>query len=359
MTKSTNYFHLYSCIKIVHGFSKSILLDIHRQQYLAVEKKIATTLEKIDGLSFEEIRKSNLLAEADSILNHLIKQEIGFSSNLDKTFFPKIQDAFYYPHSITNIVWACLDFNMFDLETIFKKNTTLFTNYASFIFFKKTNEQELTKLLKLIETLLTDLISYSIYINEINIPTDSLKPIVIDHPRLCELVIFNSKNATDSPLELSPSKRIIFSKQELKNFKTCGIVNKLDFNKSLLHFTESLHHNSCLNRKIAVDIEGYIRNCPSMPKQYGNIKDTTLETALSHPDFKKYWNINKDQISVCKDCEFRHICTDCRAYIENPEDIYSKPLKCGYNPYTGEWTEWSTHPLKQKAIDYYEMREVL
>jgi hypothetical protein len=39
--------------------------------------------------------------------------------------------------------------------------------------------------------------------------------------------------------------------------------------------------------------------------------------------------------------------------------MYSKPLKCGYNPYTCEWEEWSTNPLKQKAIDYYGMREVL
>lgn len=96
-----------------------------------------------------------------------------------------------------------------------------------------------------------------------------------------------------------------------------------------------------------------------MSQSFGNIKDTTLQEALDHPDFKKYWNVTKDQIEVCKDCEFRYICTDCRAYIENPEDMYSKPLKCGYNPYTAEWAEWSTNPLKQKAIDYYGMREVL
>lgn len=34
-------------------------------------------------------------------------------------------------------------------------------------------------------------------------------------------------------------------------------------------------------------------------------------------------------------------------------DILSKPLKCGYNPYTGEWSDWSTNPLKQKAIEFY------
>ena len=100
-----------------------------------------------------------------------------------------------------------------------------------------------------------------------------------------------------------------------------------------------------------------------MPQSFGNIKDTTLEEALNHPDFKKYWNVNKDMIAVCKDCEFRHICTDCRAYTERThfeEDIdLSKPLKCGYNPYTSEWAEWSANPLKQKAIEYYGMQELV
>lgn len=96
-----------------------------------------------------------------------------------------------------------------------------------------------------------------------------------------------------------------------------------------------------------------------MEKSFGHIKDTTLIEAIDKPKFKEFWNITKDQIHVCKDSEFRYVCTDCRAYIENPEDILSKPLKCGYNPYTGEWSEWSTNPLKKKAIKYYGMEELV
>src|SRR5690606_41800509 len=120
-----------------------------------------------------------------------------------------------------------------------------------------------------------------------------------------------------------------------------------------------LAHNSCLNRKISIDAEGNIKNCPSMSESFGNVQDTSLLEAIEKPGFKKYWNITKDKIHVCKDCEFRYICTDCRAYINDPADILSKPLKCGYNPYTGEWSEWSTNPLKQKAIEYYGMQTLV
>lgn len=48
-----------------------------------------------------------------------------------------------------------------------------------------------------------------------------------------------------------------------------------------------------------------------------------------------------------------------RINTEDPINEYSKPLKCGYDPYTGEWSEWSKNPLKKKAIEYYGMEEML
>ena len=93
-----------------------------------------------------------------------------------------------------------------------------------------------------------------------------------------------------------------------------------------------------------------------MKESFGNIKATTLVEALNKEGFKKYWNITKDKIKICQDCQFRYVCTDCRAYIEDPSDKYSKPLKCGYDPNTGKWEEWSTNPLKQKAIEHYKFK---
>ena len=119
----------------------------------------------------------------------------------------------------------------------------------------------------------------------------------------------------------------------------CGIISPSLFNLNIYSFTESQKHNTCLNRKISVDVNGEIKNCPSMAKSYGNIRDTTLTEAIGKPGFKDVWYIHKDQIKVCQDCEFRHVCTDCRAYIQDPDDIYSKPAKCSYNPYTATWGE--------------------
>lgn len=144
---------------------------------------------------------------------------------------------------------------------------------------------------------------------------------------------------------------------------SCGLIDLKNINLDRGFYLEAKHYNSCLNKKISIDKEGNIKNCPSMPQSFGNIRDTTLENARNHPEFRKYWNLTKDSIEVCRDCEFRYICTDCRAYTEQTSISKgidtSKPLKCGYDPYTGEWEEWSTNVLKQKAIEHYGMHDFI
>ncbi|MFM2392225.1 MAG: hypothetical protein RLZZ546_202 [Bacteroidota bacterium] len=157
--------------------------------------------------------------------------------------------------------------------------------------------------------------------------------------RLSFLVVFGAPYSKTTNIELGKFGFIFYIKEEIVSEKSCGLIDPSLFVINMKTYTESLHHNSCLNRKISIDTEGNIKNCPSMSESFGNIRNTTLAEAIELPQFKKYWDINKDMIHVCKDCEFRYICTDCRAYVEDPDDILSKPLKCGYNPYTGEWSD--------------------
>ncbi len=101
---------------------------------------------------------------------------------------------------------------------------------------------------------------------------------------------------------------------------------------------DSIHVNSCLYKKISVDAKGNIKNCPSSSKILGNIKNESKLQAVDNPSLKELWLINKSLINVCKDCEFRLICIDCRVNIQNPADIYSKPKSCNYDPYQAEYT---------------------
>lgn len=77
---------------------------------------------------------------------------------------------------------------------------------------------------------------------------------------------------------------------------------------------------------------------------------------LDNENYNKYWKIPKSLIETCKNCEFRNVCTDCRAFLEEPNNVYSKPLKCGYNIETGEWEDWAQIPKHFNSIQYYDIK---
>lgn len=155
-------------------------------------------------------------------------------------------------------------------------------------------------------------------------------------------------------------KQIQLLTQQVDSQAHCGLITLKTLSAPAVNsFFEARLYNGCLNRKVSVDALGQIKNCPSMQQSYGNIQDTGLHQAIESAGFQQAWHITKDQIATCRDCEFRYLCSDCRAYVEHPRDPYSKPLKCGYNPYTTEWEEWSQHPLKQETITYYGLQELV
>ncbi|RPE08909.1 grasp-with-spasm system SPASM domain peptide maturase [Chitinophaga lutea] len=181
--------------------------------------------------------------------------------------------------------------------------------------------------------------------------------LVKQYPRVRSLLI-HSAPADKAEKIFDGSVPVVFFSKSINDCRACGEIRSEYFISNMELFTESQHHNTCLNRKLSIDLQGQVKNCPSMREGFGHVAQTSVREILDNPAFHRYGNIRKDDISVCKDCEFRHVCTDCRAYVEDPQDIYSKPLKCGYDPYTNTWESWSQHPMKQTAIAWYGLEAI-
>ncbi|MDR2126636.1 MAG: grasp-with-spasm system SPASM domain peptide maturase, partial [Prevotellaceae bacterium] len=109
---------------------------------------------------------------------------------------------------------------------------------------------------------------------------------------------------------------VVYLRENIQNNR-CGIINKSYFTQNIVHITEALHHNTCLHKKLFIDKNGNIKNCPFSETVFGNILNADVEKIITTSSFTKYWNIKKDDVEVCKDCEFRYICTDCRIFIKD------------------------------------------
>ncbi len=354
------FFKLYANCIPVKGAKRSVVCDLQLQKMFLIPNDLCEILNNQINKNVVSIKKKynnkyNIII--DEYFEYLVSMKLGFFTQ-SPDLYPELSTKWHYPLKISN---AIIDINLNKKNNLYKillQLEDLNCKHLQIRFFSKININYIIEIMDFFKDNNSIIQDIHLVFEFSNIPMKTYERQIFKYPRLSSLSIFNSPSNKHIDVRHNLGY-IIYTKQKIIDDKSCGIINQTNFIINIKNYTESLQFNSCLNRKISIDINGDIKNCPSMQQSFGNIKDTTLEEALSHEDFKKYWNITKDQIEVCKDCEFRYVCTDCRAYIENPKDKFSKPLKCGYSPYTNKWENWSTNPLKQKTIEYYNMQELV
>jgi len=352
------YLVVFECCQVVKGAKLALIHDLQRKMQRQIPNEFADLLLNYNGTLIKELL-SNYKADFHEIilenLQLLIDEEYCFLTKHPEKF-PKMSMDWHTSSAITN---AIVEYNsVLDFKSIIQQLSDLGCEHLELRFYKQITFEDLSRTLSLLDgSRILSLVLHIPFQEEVSLL--ELEMLISDYPRIAII----SQHTAPENKDVSAGKKgfgiIKMTTQAMSSNIHCGKFNLDLLNVNIKSFTEAKQFNSCLNRKISVDQKGQIKNCPSMMESYGNIDEISLAQVIENPDFLKYWDINKDKIHVCKDCEYRFMCHDCRAYVENPEDIFSKPLKCGYNPYAGEWTEWSNNPLKKTAIEYYGMQELM
>jgi SPASM domain peptide maturase of grasp-with-spasm system len=352
-------FNLFANCKVVKGHTRAVICDLQRNNIYPIPLSLLTILKLHGTVTFNDLletygKENEIILE--EYFDFLLSYELIFFHD-NPELFPTMSDFWDEPFEITNCI---IDFNEVNVEKIMCiKNVIGNTPIKALQIrvFKEIKASELDLVLANIKPMGLNSIELILKYSN-NISLDEFANICNKYSYIFTITVFNSPNESVFHYKNDAFGQIFYKKDFVLSEKSCGNITPDFFTINTKTYTESLHHNSCLNRKISIDTQGNIKNCPSMLESFGNIYDNTFEEALAKHEFKKYWFINKDQIHACKNCEFRYICTDCRAYLEDPKDILSKPLKCGYNPYSGESTDWFLDSQKRKIIDFYELGEL-
>lgn len=360
------YLHLYADCICVKGASNSAIYDLTNSAIIFFQSDFYEVLQYLVGdrigIVLEKIESAKTKKLVIEFIDFLEKHEL-ITFLDDTSSFPSIEEKWEIPAIVQNAI--------IDLDTIFHDFDKIFSEldelgcqfvqircFSNLLNIEKLNEilfRARHKSIESVELILKydEVINDKIYID-----------LVEENPIIASLTIHSAPQEKNLTIKygcndnLSPlvAKEIYFVTQTIDSQIHCGVIAVKHLNApNVANFFETKLYNGCLNRKVSIDALGEIKNCPSMSESYGNINDTSLNSAINKIGFQDKWHITKDQIEICKDCELRYACSDCRAYLEDPKNIYSKPLKCGYNPYSGEWEEWSQNPLKKMSIDYYKI----
>lgn len=354
-------FYIHSNCFITNGANRSIIVDTERNEFDFLPVELAVNLLKSNSLTIKELFSVFEFDDIETVKEYfiyLVNKEYIFTSKLNVPIdYQVIPNTLIQKDSYISII--DIDDNIQSISDFITKveKEQININIIQLRFYKTISVENLESVIALFNNTIVRNIQI---LGKFHSNLNSVIKLKDKYPRIKFINNYESDEKHDNEIDKCNSCAIVNSKREMNSEKNCGKTDFSQFVKNIYNYSLSNKHNSCLFNKISLDRFGNIKNCPSMSESFGNIKDnSSLDEVINKLEFRKYWNITKDQIEGCKDCEFRHICTDCRAYVEKPANKYSKPLKCGYDPYTNVWSDWSANPLKVKGIEFYGMQELV
>ncbi|OQX76097.1 MAG: grasp-with-spasm system SPASM domain peptide maturase [Bacteroidetes bacterium 4484_276] len=323
------YFSLFSnCVPIL-GRNRAIIYDLQFQRYKLIPKLLFHVL-LIRGLTVGEVKKKHENKYDKGIENFfekLVNEQFGFYMNGSESF-PEIKLDWNYPGLISNAIIDIDTIVNLDFHKIFRELQACNCNTVQLRFNFAPSLTLVYSILELLEnSKIKGVEIFAPFSNEFSF--EKIDALTKKNKRV-RRILFHDFNSNHEIYNIDDVV-INFTTNKINYIKDCGYISIADFYPNMIFFTEAFKFNTCLNRKVAINCNGEIMNCPSMNKIYGNIRSCSIERVVKTKEFQSYWSIKKDEIATCNICEFRYMCSDCRAFTVD-KSLYGKPSKCTYTP---------------------------
>jgi SPASM domain peptide maturase of grasp-with-spasm system len=329
------YFVLYACCFPVKGYQRSIICDTQRNDFIFIPNSLYEILTECKGLNLQQTYnryEGEYNQEIDEYFAFLVEKEYGFFTDTP-SLFPDIDLTFKNYALVNNAIVDIGERPAYDIQKVIRVLDDMFCEALQIRFPEQVSLPLLQSIAAMLEGSGFTTIEIVIFHGYLFTP-EQIAALVRKHLRITSVLLFNS---TEEKVFDEAGRLITFSAAAVDSVNDCGCVSPYYFSTHLRHIAEARSFNTCLHRKLAIDINGKVKNCPSIQHDFGYFDADKILNIIKMTAFRELWEMNKDKIEVCRDCEFRYICTDCRAFLKDAKNIYSKPEKCSYDPYTAKW----------------------
>lgn len=198
----------------------------------------------------------------DEYFRFLEEKEFGFWVDKDEAkYFPDLSMEWDMPNKITNAIIDCDKKSKHNFQVIFQQLEKLACYSLQLRYFSSISLSELNEVLTLLDK--SCILSIEILIPHTHeCIAEDLKLLIKKHPRITNLFIHSCKENQILINDIGKGN-LIFTIQKIETNFQCGKISLKAFSINTLLFTESQAHNTCLNRKISIDVNGEIKNCPA------------------------------------------------------------------------------------------------
>ncbi|MEL6536042.1 MAG: grasp-with-spasm system SPASM domain peptide maturase [Bacteroidota bacterium] len=331
------YLILYGNIVPVKGYRRSTLCDGHREEFYLIPNALYELIVQGRDMTIGGLLEWAGPENEETVyeyFHYLMENELAMVTP-EPELFPVITTEYRSPHPITNALLDLNEDSEYDFLSVAKQLSDLGCLTVEVrCFFPATKEKLLEIGAAFDESRLKSIEIVTGWNPDIS--NEEYSGLLMDCGRLISVVISGAPKNEEIKGVIGQGD-IRYVTQVIDSADCCGFISKKTLCTNITIITEAMNYNSCLNRKVGIDVEGNIKNCPSSSQTYGSVIDTQLQDVVRSEEFTAKWMITKDQIEICKDCEFRYLCTDCRVFTEDAQNPYSKPARCNYDPYQAKW----------------------
>ena len=104
-------------------------------------------------------------------------------------------------------------------------------------------------------------------------------------------------------------------------------------------FFQRRDRNGCLNGTIGVGADLSVRPCPMIEDRgMGHVGLEPLRATFRQRRHERYWQLTKEEVAGCSECEFRYACIDCTAVdLAKRREPALHAAVCAYDPARASW----------------------
>ena len=334
------YFVLSSSCVLTKGAKRTLIQDFQRHYVDFVPNEYYSLCHLLNRHRISEIAEQideNSLTAFYHFVEMMLTKEYAFTTD-DIRLFPPKKEIGDYEEKLLDAILEIRASTMHNTEiiTFLSELRDLNCRYLQMRLYGFTKRTELLEWINTANEYNFSLIELHIDNADV-LDYDACCDIILNYAPVSNIYLYHSGRDEVKPYNENTPRyyelemgAVYYLTAELDS-RRCGAVNKYcrTFGDERF-YTMSQRFNNCLYKKVAMDMNGKVCNCPAMDDKFDI--SVGLVNIISSDRFQKYWSLTKDKVETCKDCEYRYNCLDCRVHTIDNNSL-NKPCSCLYDPY--------------------------
>lgn len=315
---TSKLYTLYSNCQVVTGKYRSAIYDLQKESIIFIPNSSLGILKRKFFTHNQFVKLKQL---GNELLRHNVLNVLKEKTTILE--FPAIDFSYTIPSHFTNCL--LIHSESINYKTLIKKLNDTNCKDIQIIFLCKIKLQALKRILSFFN--LSIIKNIQLVFSEECITKKEAILLAKLYKRILAMLFYNCGS---SKIIQNNQCKYIYSAEPLNVFNKTSKITTSSFGINIKLFSESLSFNTYYNKKLIINKDGDIVRSLYENRTFGKINRVNLNKLIESKVYRRYWEVKKDLIEDCRNCELRHCCIDDRKLIKTKNHQWKALVPCNY-----------------------------